>query len=99
MPFGSKDRQSCPDGVFYTGNLCLSENMIQYQKTYPDFLPQTGDIVAFINTAAYQMDNGESEVLQQRLAPKIAVVETDSGFRWFRDEFYSPLTLMTEDQL
>lgn len=87
------NRKPVDDGVMYTGNLCLTHDMIQYHKTFPDFLPETGDIVAFINTAAYQMDFAETHVLQQRIAEKVAVVETDGGFRWFRDDLYNPIAL------
>ncbi|WP_435641743.1 pyridoxal-dependent decarboxylase [Micavibrio aeruginosavorus] len=91
--YRTQNRKAADDGVMYVGNLCLTHDMIQYHKTFPDFIPETGDIVAFINTAAYQMDFAETHVLQQRIAEKIAVVETESGFRWFRDDLYNPLAL------
>jgi diaminopimelate decarboxylase len=92
--FRGTDRGLANDGVMYVGNLCLTHDMIQYHKTFPDFLPQTGDLVAFINTAAYQMDFAETNVLQQRVAQKVAVVETAPGkFRWFADELYNPIAL------
>ena len=90
------DRKPADDGVLYVGNLCLTHDMIQYHKTFPDFVPDTGDVVAFINTAAYQMDFAETHVLQQRIAEKVAVVETAGGFRWFRDELYNPIALKME---
>ncbi len=86
--------QLADDGVMYVGNLCLSHDMIQYHKTFPDFVPQTGDAVAFINTAAYQMDFSETDVLRQRIAQKVALVESAPGqFRWFLDDLYNPLAL------
>lgn len=79
-------------GVMYVGNLCLTHDMIQYQKTFPSQLPKMGDVVAFINTAAYQMDFAETRVLQQRIAEKVAVSEIEEGqFVWSRDELYNPL--------
>lgn len=89
-------RRPADNGVLYVGNLCLTHDMIQYHKTFPDFLPETGDVVAFINTAAYQMDFSETHVLQQRIAEKIAVVETQNGFQWFRDDLYNPVALKME---
>lgn len=87
-------RKSADQGVMYVGNLCLTHDMIQYHKTFPDYVPETGDVVAFINTAAYQMDFAETEVLQQRIAKKVAVIETESGrFRWFLDELYNPFAI------
>jgi diaminopimelate decarboxylase len=95
--YRDQNRKPAENGVMYVGNLCLTHDMIQYHKTFPEFLPETGDVVAFINTAAYQMDFAETHVLQQRIAEKVAVVETDSGFRWFRDDLYNPIALNMED--
>ncbi len=83
-------KKACPEGVYYTGNLCLAYDMITYNKTFPDFLPEPGDLVVFINTAAYIMDFVESETLNQRVAEKVSVIERDGRFRWFRDEIYNP---------
>lgn len=87
-------QKAADNGVMYVGNLCLTHDMIQYHKTFPDFVPQTGDLVCFINTAAYQMDFAETHVLEQRVAKKVAIVETENGkFRWFADELYNPFAL------
>jgi diaminopimelate decarboxylase len=87
-------RERSEHGLLYVGNLCLTHDMIQYHKTFPNQKPQEGDVVAFINTAAYQMDFSETAVLRQNVADKVAVVETEENiFRWARDEFYNPLTI------
>lgn len=86
-------RESASDGVLYIGNLCLATDMIQYHKTFPDRLPAEGDAVAFVNTAAYQMDFAESAVLQQRLGAKVAIAEVGGRLRWFQDDLYNPLAL------
>ncbi len=96
--YAGADRRPANDGVMYVGNLCLSHDMIQYHKTFPEFIPESGDVVAFINTAAYQMDFSETPVLRQRIADKVAVVETSEGtFRWFKDELYNPIALEMGD--
>ncbi len=76
------------EGVYYIGNLCLSYDMLQYNKTYPDIMPQSGDLVAFINTAAYMMDFTESEILMQPLAQKIAVTDRNDTWDWALDKDY-----------
>lgn len=76
------------EGVYYIGNLCLSYDMLQYNKTYPDFMPQAEDIVAFMNTAGYMMDFTESETLMQPVAQKIAMTETDGSWQWTKDADY-----------
>lgn len=75
-------------GVYYIGNLCLSFDMLQYNKTYPAYLPQSGDLVAFMNTAAYMMDFTESETLMQPVAKKIALTQEDGDWQWALDEHY-----------
>ncbi|PZP55139.1 MAG: pyridoxal-dependent decarboxylase [Micavibrio aeruginosavorus] len=76
------------EGVFYMGNLCLSYDMLQYNRTYPDYLPEAGDIVAFANTAAYMMDFTESETLMQPIAKKIAVVRSGRAWKCIEDSEY-----------
>lgn len=80
----------CPDGLFYMGNLCVSYDIIQYNKSFPDRLPQPGDLVAFINTAPYVMDFIESNTLHQNVGQKVAVIRDGNSFRWFQDEKYKP---------
>lgn len=78
--------------VIYMGNLCLTQgNIIMQRKTKPATFPQIGDDVVFVNTAAYQMDFVETEFLQQRIAEKIAVTQTEeNNFTWVKDELYTP---------
>ncbi len=92
--YRNPNKKTADKGVMYVGNLCLTHDMIQYHKTFPDFVPQTGDVVAFINTAAYQMDFAETHVLEQSIARKVAVIESEPGvFRWFLDELYNPMAI------
>ena len=67
-------------GVFFAGNLCLERDMIFTHLTFVDRLPEPGDVVAFINTAAYQMDLSASAALMQRQPAKVAVRGTGAGF-------------------
>ena len=88
------NRDNAEEGVMYVGNLCLTHDMIQYHKTFPNKKPQAGDVIAFLNTAAYQMDFAESYVLQQKIAEKIAVCEVEPNvFKWVKDELYNPMTI------
>lgn len=87
----NKPRKACPEGVYYVGNLCLSYDMITYNKTFPDFLPEAGDLVVFVNTAAYSMDFIESETLYHKVAEKVAITEQSDRFRWFLDKNYNAI--------
>jgi len=68
-------------GVFFAGNLCLERDMIFNRLAFVDRVPGPGDIVAFINTAAYQMDLSASAALMQR-RPGRAVVRADAAGGW-----------------
>jgi diaminopimelate decarboxylase len=43
-------------------------------------LPEPGDLLVFVNTAAYQMDLSASEALMHPRAPKVAAVRRDGRF-------------------
>ncbi len=90
IPCDDGPRGAADEGVYYNGNLCVSYDIIQYNKTFPDFLPNPGDLVAFINTGPYIMDFIESETLHQRVADRVAVVEGPAGFECVKDENYFP---------
>ena len=67
-------------GVFLGGNLCLERDMIFNHLTFVERIPGPGNIVAFINTAAYQMDLSASGALMQHRAAKVTVDSSASGF-------------------
>lgn len=77
-------------GVYFVGNLCLESDFIYKHKTFLDQLPEAGDLVVFINTAAYNMDFTESATIQQKIAKKIAVIKQKDQFYWFEDDKYNP---------
>lgn len=82
------------EGVYFMGNLCVSYDILQYNKTFPSILPARGDLVAFHNTAAYMMDFVESETVMQPVAKKIAVWQDGRGsFKWAEDEKYLPVDI------
>jgi diaminopimelate decarboxylase len=67
-------------GVYFGGNLCLERDLVYAHKTWLENLPQPGDLVVFVNTAAYQMDLSASEALMHPKAPKVAAVQHDKTF-------------------
>ncbi|HAJ90721.1 MAG TPA: pyridoxal-dependent decarboxylase [Rhodospirillaceae bacterium] len=92
-------RQAIPlqtRGFYYVGHLCLSYDIIQYNKIYSDQIPQAGDVVAFINTAPYIMDFTESETLMHPVAEKVAVWKENNQFKWATDQKYLPINIYDE---
>lgn len=90
-----KKRLTNDNGIFYVGNLCVSYDILQYNKQYPQYIPAAGDIICFMNTAPYAMDFHESETLMQPMAKKAALWEDNSVWRWALDEKYSPIDYTT----
>jgi len=76
----SRDPAGARPGVFFAGNLCLERDMITNHLMFVPRLPEPGDIVAFVNTAAYQMDLSASAALMQRQPAKAVVRSTAAGF-------------------
>lgn len=92
IPQGDGKTNTENEGIYYIGNLCMSHDMLRYNKTYPDTMPQSGDLVAFPNTAAYMMDFMESETLMQPVAQKIALTEDNGAWQWAKDADYRRTT-------
>tara|TARA_B100001750_G_scaffold240857_1_gene251297 strand:- start:2421 stop:3875 length:1455 start_codon:yes stop_codon:yes gene_type:complete len=76
------------EGVYYYGSLCFASDLITFHKTFPDYLPENGDIAAFINTAAYRMDFTESEMLRHPNAVKICITQNDNQWMEITDNDY-----------
>ncbi len=84
IPMGERSRTS--EGFFLFGNLCVPGDLLQYVKVYPGFRPEPGDLVVFVNTAAYQMDFTESKILHQSLGRKVVAMPGSAGFDLREDE-------------
>lgn len=71
---------SAPVGVFFAGCLCLERDMVYQHLTLLDRLPEPGDIIAFVNTAAYQMDLSASEALLHPRPARVGVFREGNRF-------------------
>lgn len=79
-------------GVHLVGNLCLEADLITRRLVYLPRLPQTGDLLAFVNTAGYVMDFHAHHAQRQPVARTVAVTDAGGTWRWCPDEDYWPLT-------
>lgn len=84
---GETDSKSDYKPYFLAGNLCLESDLIFRRQVYLPRLPKAGDILAFINTAAYMMDFSASESIMQPRARRVAIRRDG---RFVLDENYSP---------
>lgn len=80
-------REPFEDGVYFSGNLCLENDMIYNHKTFLDKGLAENDVVVFVNTAGYHMDFGESKTIQKPVAEKVAIT-TKNGIKWVKDINY-----------
>lgn len=88
-----KSANKAKGSAYFVGNLCLEGDFLYKHKSYLDSMPETGDVVIFVNTAGYYMDFSESNTLQQRVADKIAFTITDEKLSWWKDEQYNPFLI------
>lgn len=92
----SSDGEDCePDykPFYLAGNLCLESDLIFRRKIFLPREPKAGDMLAFINTAAYMMDFSASESIMQPRARRVALTAfggESSAYRFVLDEKYSP---------
>jgi len=70
-PAPDTDPHASGVGVYFAGSLCLERDMVYQHMTFLPRLPRPGDVVAFVNTAAYQMDLSASSSLMQPLPAKV----------------------------
>jgi diaminopimelate decarboxylase len=80
-----------PVGVHLFGHLCLESDLITRRTVYLPRAPEAGDVLAFVNTAAYCMDFHASRSQRHPAAKKIAAWTVGGTWHWCLDEAYWPL--------
>jgi diaminopimelate decarboxylase len=88
----SQDNNQQQSEVYFVGNLCLENDVIFKRKIALSCLPKAGDIVVFINTAAYSMDFSTAPFIHYDLPKRIIAVEKNNNFYFCEDEEYEVLT-------
>lgn len=76
------------EGVFLAGRLCLESDLISRRKVFLDSVPSSGDVLAFVNTAAYQMDLSASAAAGHPPPPKVAAVLKGDRFTFVLDDIH-----------
>jgi diaminopimelate decarboxylase len=67
------------------GATCLESDMLTWRKVAFAARPAVGDLLAYPNTAGYQMDSNESPFHDLPLPPKIVIAGGDERPRWRLD--------------
>ncbi|OIJ27220.1 alanine racemase [Nocardioides luteus] len=73
------------EGVFLAGRLCLESDLVSRRKVFLDAEPASGDVLAFVNTAAYQMDLSASAAGGHPPPRKIAAILDGDRFTFAAD--------------
>ena len=73
-------------GVFLAGRLCLESDLVSRRKVFLESEPSSGDVLAFVNTAAYQMDLSASSAGGHPPPPKVAAVWDGERFAFAADD-------------
>ncbi|MFJ9390284.1 alanine racemase [Nocardioides sp. NPDC101246] len=76
------------EGVFLAGRLCLESDLVSRRKVFLESEPSSGDVLAFVNTAAYQMDLSASAAAGHPPPPKIAAVLEGGRFAFVADDHH-----------
>ncbi|MFC4034712.1 Y4yA family PLP-dependent enzyme [Streptomyces polygonati] len=92
----NSDTDGGPVGVHLFGNLCLETDLITRRTVYLPRAPRTGDLLAFVNTAAYCMDFHSSRAQRHPAARKVAAWRSGETWQWCLDEAYWPHTQQGE---
>ena len=84
-------------GVFFIGNLCMENDIIFKRKIFTDKIPQSGDLIVFVNTAGYFMDFDQSHTIKQKIATKLVANFENGKTIFYMDENYEPLKCSKEE--
>ena len=76
------------EGVFLAGRLCLESDLVSRRKVFLESEPSSGDVLAFVNTAAYQMDLSASAAGGHPPPPKVAAVWDGERFAFVADDHH-----------
>lgn len=69
------------------GTSCLDSDMVSWRKLRLRHRPNAGDLLAYMNTAGYQMDSNESSFHDLPLPRKVAIeFDGDQRLRWRLDD-------------
>lgn len=75
---------------FMIGNLCREEDFLMRRKIFFRQKPVAGDLVAFVNTAAYKMDFENANPHMHIAGTKIAAYRQNGKWRSCDDNNYNP---------
>lgn len=84
-------------GVFFIGNLCMENDIIFKRKIFTNKIPQSGDLIVFVNTAGYFMDFDQSHTIKQKIATKVVANFENGKTIFYMDENYEPLKCSKEE--
>ncbi|MGX9725971.1 MAG: hypothetical protein ACTFAK_01240 [Candidatus Electronema sp. VV] len=95
IPRGNTQTQGQTYIASVAGNTCMESDILTWRKISFSQKPEKGDLLAYVNTAGYQMDSNESTFHQIPIPEKITMIRGKGNtVRWKRDEEFSQLDLL-----
>lgn len=74
----SKSEKNMQFSGYIVGNLCEEQDFITKRLIHFDRVPEEGDLLCFLNTAAYVSDFEEASPIQQPISKKFSAVKVDN---------------------
>ena len=78
---------------FLVGNLCREEDFLLKRKVSFDRCPNPGDLICFINTAAYRNDFENATPHQHPVGSKVVAYKQDEKWQFCTDEHFNAFRL------
>ncbi|MCX7997074.1 MAG: alanine racemase [Patescibacteria group bacterium] len=86
----SRKQSGAPFSGYAMGNLCREEDIILKRKVSLSTTPQPGDVLCFINTAAYSSDFEDAQPHQHPTGKKFVAVQQDGSWQLLSEDVYNP---------
>jgi len=83
--YASKHLSSQPTGCYFVGAYCMERDVILKRKIVLTQKPAAGDLVCFINTAAYMMHFLAAKSHQFPSAKNVVISQLNDGFKFVLD--------------
>lgn len=83
---------------FIVGSLCREEDFLMKRKVQFDRIPQPGDLICFVNTAAYRIDFEDASPHQQPVGMRLVANCSAGHWQFSSEDTYDPFEKALEYQ-
>ncbi len=87
-PTNNKNNKKCEAFIF--GNLCTEDDVIIKRKIFLDKIPEKGDLICFLNTAAYNTNFEDASPILHEKGKSFCIVKKNNKFLLIDEKKYNP---------